>query len=63
MCGRCHGEGRLDADHGTDVCPGCHGDGQVIRRVLDVVAAHEAAAEGQPLGWAADIRNAIEGDL
>lgn len=34
-----------------------------VLRVLDVVAAHEAAAEGQPLGWAADIRNAIEGDL
>lgn len=31
-------------------------------RVLDVVAAHEAAAEGQPLGWAADIRNAFEGE-
>lgn len=30
--------------------------------VLRVVAAHEAAADGQPLGWAADIRS-IEGEL
>lgn len=34
-----------------------------VDRVLAVVATHEAAASGQPLGWAADIRNAFEGEL
>lgn len=33
-----------------------------VERVLAVVAAHEAAADGQPLGWAADIRNVFEGE-
>jgi hypothetical protein len=33
-----------------------------VAGVLAVVAAHEAAAEGQPLGWAADIRNVFEGE-
>ncbi len=34
-----------------------------LRRVLAVVAAHEAAAEGEQLGWIADIRHAIDPEV
>jgi hypothetical protein len=34
-----------------------------LLRVLAVVAAHEAAADGEQLGWVADIRHAINPEV
>ncbi len=34
-----------------------------LLRVLEVVAAHEAAADGEQLGWVADIRHAINPEV